>query len=160
MTICFLDKREKAVWLPQMFELLYENMKEIAPSGETYEQERQQFLANVGPALEKAPRQVILALDHGDLAGYVQYYVRDALLMVEEIQIRKDHQGTLLFLRLCRYLMDGLPAEIQTVEAYADPRNEKSRRLMAKLGMAELPEVGNYVHLRGNANALRSKFRV
>lgn len=157
MKICFLEKTEKDFWLPRMFDLLYGNMREIAPSGASYEEERGQFLANVGPALEKAPRQVILAEENGELAGYVQYYTRGELLMVEEIQIRREHWGTLLFLRLCRYLLNALPAEIKTVEAYADPRNANSRRLMEKLGMTELPEEGPYIHLRGDALAIRYK---
>ena len=156
MKLCFLNKPEKAVWLPRMFELLYENMEEIAPSGLSVEQEWEQFLSNVGPALEKMPRQVILATDNDHLVGYVQYYTRGDLLMVEEIQIRRGYRG-LLFLQLCRFLMDVLPVEMKTVEAYADPRNEKSRRLMAKLGMKELPEEGDYVHLRGEAESIRRR---
>lgn len=156
MKLCFLNKPEKAIWLPRMFELLYENMEEIASSGLSVEQEREQFLSNVGPALEKMPRQVILATDNDHLVGYVQYYTRGDLLMVEEIQIRRGYRG-LLFLQLCRFLMDVLPVEIKTVEAYADPRNERSRRLMAKLGMEELPEEGNYVHLRGEAESIRRR---
>lgn len=158
MTVCVLDKKDKELWLHQMFDLLYENMREIAPSGIPYEQERQEFVANVGLALEKAPRQVLLAIEDGILVGYIQYYTRGALLMVEEMQIRREHRGSLLFLRLCRHLLDALPAEIKTVEAYADPRNEKSRRMMARVGMEELAEEGPYVHLRGDAEKLRRKF--
>lgn len=159
ISICFLDKGEKAQWLPRMFDLLYENMQEIAPSGLEYETERAEFLANVSPALEKAPRQVLLALEDGDLVGYVQYYTRQELLMVEEVQIRKDHQGTLLFLRLCRHLLAALPEEIRVVEAYADGRNDRSRRLMARLGMVELEASGGYLHLRGDASVIRNRFR-
>ena len=157
MKLCFLNKPEKAIWLPRMFELLYENMEEIASSGLSVEQEREQFLSNVGPALEKMPRQVILATDNDHLVGYVQYYTRGDLLMVEEIQIRRGYRG-LLFLQLCRFLMDVLPVEIKTVEAYADPRNERSRRLMQRIGMVELADYGEFVHLRGDATAIRKRF--
>ena len=158
MEITFLNKAEKERWLPRLFALLYENMNEVAPSGVPYEVERDQFLANVAPALEKAPRQVLMALEDGDLLGYIQYYTREDLLMVEEVQIRKDHQGTLLFLRLCRQLLSALPEEIRVVEAYADRRNHRSRQLMNRLGMVELPEPGEYLHFRGDAKLLRKRF--
>ena len=90
--------------------------------------------------------------------GYIQYYTREDLLMVEEVQIRKDHQGTLLFLRLCRQLLSALPEEIRVVEAYADPRNAKSLRLMARLGMEQLTYSGEFAHLRGDAEAIRKRF--
>ena len=158
MEITFLNKAEKERWLPRLFALLYENMNEVAPSGVPYEVERDQFLANVAPALEKAPRQVLMALEDGDLLGYIQYYTREDLLMVEEVQIRKDHQGTLLFLRLCRQLLSALPEEIRVVEAYADPRNAESLGLMARLGMEKLADSGEFVHLRGDAVAIRKRF--
>ena len=34
----WLNKQEKALWLPKLFDLLYDNMSVIAPSGLTYEQ--------------------------------------------------------------------------------------------------------------------------
>ena len=60
MRFCYLDKTEKDQWLPRLLDLLYENMRSIAPSGLTYQQEKDQFLAAVSPALDKAPRQIIL----------------------------------------------------------------------------------------------------
>ena len=158
MKIFILDKKEKSFWLPRMFDLMYENMKDIAPSGLEYGEGRAEFLSNVSPALEKGPRQVLLAVEDGALLGYLQYYTRDDLLMVEEAQIRKDHQNTLLFLGLCRALLKLLPAEIRVVEAYADPRNSKSRRLMARLGMEEVPESGAFIHLRGSARKIWKHF--
>ena len=159
MTVTLMDKAEKAFWLPLLFDLLYDNMKDIAPSGAPYEVERGSFISNVSAALEKAPRQILLAAQGHVPVGYIQYYTRGELLMVEEVQIRKDYQNTLLFLRLCRELLKRLPAEIRVVEAYADPRNERSRRLMAKLGMVELPEGGNYVHFRGEAMSICRRLR-
>lgn len=158
--IFVMDKAEKAQWLPRMFALLHENMEKIAPSGLSYEAERDAFLANVSPALEKAPRQVLLAVEDGDLVGYVQYYTRQELLMVEEVQIRKDHQGTLLFLGLCRHLLGLLPEEIRVVEAYADRRNRNSLAIMEKLGMVPVQEEASpFVHLRGTAEAAKKRFR-
>lgn len=158
---CFLNKAEKDIWLPRLFDLLHENMREIAPTGLAYEQEKAQFLANVSPALDRAPRQILMGFVDGELACYVQYYTRGGLLMVEEIQIRKADRGTLLFLRLCRKLAAQLPGDIHWVEAYADRRNRHSLSIMEKLGMVPVPENGAspYVHLRGDAELLKSRFR-
>lgn len=158
ISFSLLNKGEKDVWLPRLFDLLYENMRDIAPSAMSYDTEKALFLANVSPALDKAPRQVLLALEGDVPVGYIQYYTRQDLLMVEEVQIRRDHQTTLLFLRLCRQLMKLLPGEIRTVEAFADQRNLRSIRMMKKLGMIEIPETGAFVHYRGDAEWIRKKF--
>lgn len=159
MTFCYLDKTEKDIWLPRLFDLLYENMKDITPSDLSYEQERSEFLANVSPALDKEPRQILMGFIDGELACYVQCYTRKELLMVEEFQIQKRYQGTTLFLALCRRLLGAIPAEVRTVEAYADPRNRKSLELMRKLGMAPVSgeEYSPFIHLRGDAAAVKGK---
>lgn len=158
MKLCYLNKAEKDFWLPRLFDLFYENMSVIAPSGMPYEAERDEWMSNVAPALEKAPRKVLLALDGEKLAGYLQFYTRNDLLMVEELQIRRRYQGGLLFLRLCRKLLADLPEQIRIVEAYAHRSNDRSRKMMGRLGMAELPEDGPFVHLRGDADWIRKQF--
>lgn len=158
MTVCYLDKSEKERWLLRLFDLFYENMSVIAPSGMTYEAERAAWLANVSPALDKAPRQVLLALDGEELAGFVMFYTREDLLMVEEVQLRREYQGGLLFLRLCRKLLADLPEEVGTVEAYAHRRNDRSRKLMKRLGMEEVPEKSPFVHLRGELSDVKRWF--
>ena len=164
ISISFLDKRKKDCWLLKLFDLLYDNMCQIAPSGLPYEQEREQWLSNVSPALDKAPRQIILCFVNGGLAGYIQYYTRENLLMVEEVQIKKAYQGTFLFYRLCQHLVNTLPEDIRIIEAYADKRNLNSQKLMQKLGMETVEDHGEspFVHLRGsaqNANAYFTKLR-
>ena len=149
MVFQYLDKLEKEYWLPQLFHLLYENMKFIAPSGLSYDEERKLWLAAVSPALEKAPRQIILCFSNGELAGYAQYYTRGDMLMVEEVQLKKSYQRSFAFYRLCKHLLFILPPEIRYVEAYADKRNIHSQQSMSKLGMKVIEEDGPFLHLRG-----------
>ena len=153
MGFLYLNKAEKDTWLPQLFDLLYENMCSVAPSGLPYEQEKARWLAEVSPAMDKAPRQIILCIVDGALAGYIQFYVRGRMLMVEELQLKKKYHRTSLFYRFCRHLMSVMPADLQTVEAYADRRNAYSIRLMEKLGMQACdPETESpFVHMRGSA---------
>lgn len=156
MKISYLNKTEKNLWLSRLFELYYENMSKIARSGLTYGEEREEWLENVSPALDKDPRQVLLALDGENLAGYVMFYTRDELLMVEEVQIRKEYQGGLLFLRMCRKLLGDLPDTIRRVEAFAHRGNGRSRSLMERLGMYAVEEEADspFVHLRGDARTV------
>ena len=153
----FLDKSQKDMWLPKLFDLYYENMHVIAPSGLGYAQEWQMWLDAVSPALEKAPRKILLCTGENGLLGYIQFYTRNDLLMIEEVQIAKAYQRTLLFANLCRCLKDTLPEEIRYVEAYADERNVNSRKLMEKLGMNLLEEEGQFVHLRGDFDRISQR---
>lgn len=155
----YLNKQEKEYWLPQLFDLLYDNMKTIAPSGKSYEAEKAEWLGNVSAALEKAPRQVLLCFADGELAGFVQFYIRAELLMVEEVQLRKTYHRSFLFYRICKFLRNSLPTEITVVEAYAEKRNLYSQKLMQKLGMEVIAEEGPFVHLRGQAEPMKKYFR-
>lgn len=160
LSFSFLDKSEKEIWLPKLFDLLYGNMRHIAPSGLAYEQETAQWLTNVSSALEKAPRQIILCFVDDNLAGFIMYYIRDKLLMVEEVQVKKAYQGTFVFYRLCQHLIRRLPENIETIEAYAEKRNSKSQKLMQKLGMeiVDDAEASPFVHLRGSAQKVKVFF--
>ena len=151
----YLEKSQKEQWLPVLFDLLYENMQEIAPEQIPCEQAKQLWLKEVSPALDKAPRQIILCFSDDELAGYLQYYTNGKLLMIEEVQIKKEYQRTTLFYSLCKYLNNMLPREIEIVEAYADPRNAPSRKLMTRLGMAEKDE-GKFIHFSGSAAPIRT----
>lgn len=161
LMFCCLDKAEKDDWLPRLFDLLYENMQSIAPSGLSYEQDKAQWLAAVSPALDKAPRQILMCFAGEKIVGFVQYYVRDQLLMVEEIQLKKEYHRTLLFYRFCKYILSVIPDALQTVEAYADKRNLNSIRLMEKLGMQILEEDPDspFVHMHGAAGRIYRFFR-
>lgn len=161
MIFCCLDKSEKDHWLPQLFDLLYENMQAIAPSGLSYEQERKQWLSAVSPALEKTPRQIILCFVDEKLAGYIQYYIREQMLMVEEVQLKKKYHRTCLFYKFCKHLMSVLPDNLQIVEAYANKRNRNSICLMKKLGLhpCEADTDSPFVHMRGATEAVYKRFK-
>lgn len=159
IAISRLNKKEKDQWLPRLFDLLYENMHRIAPSGLNRDQEREQWLNQVSPALDKEPRQVLMCFADDTLVGFLQYYTRNDLLMIEEIQISRQYQRTFVFYRLCKHLMDTLPEQISIIEAYADKRNHASIRLMGKLGMVTVEEDESaFIHMRGSAQAIRTIF--
>lgn len=155
--IRFLDKETEMHLMEQLFDLLYENMLPIAPSGLSYEEEKEQWLSEVVPAMAKAPRQIVLLFDGDVLAGYLQYYINNGLFMVEEIQLRKDCRSTSLFASLWKLMSRIIPEDTRFIEAYADPRNHLSRHLMEKLGMEPVKD-GPYPHLlhfRGSLDRIR-----
>ena len=155
--IRFLDKEKELHLLEQLFDLLYENMRPIAPSDLPYEEAKHQWMAQVRPAMAKAPRQIVLIYDGVDLAGYLQYYINRGLFMVEEIQLRQNCRSTSHFVALWKFMARIIPEDTHIIEAYADPRNLVSRHLMEKSGMTVLEEDsdGHFLHFRGSLHRLR-----
>lgn len=160
MEIKYLDKSRKGEWLPKLFDLLYENMLIIAPSGLPYEEERERWMGQVSTGLEAPPRQIVLCLAANELIGYAQYYCRGPMVMVEEVQIKKQHQRSPVFCGLCRHLIQRLPSDLEILEAFADPRNQNSLKLMKRLGMERIedPVSEPFVHLRGDYPRIRAFF--
>ena len=136
-------------------------MSVIAPSDKSYDDQKTEWMTEVSPALDKAKRQIILAFADNNLAGYLQYYTNDKLLMIEEVQIKRQYQRTRLFYTLCKHLVEILPENIETVEAYSHKSNHNSRSVMRNLGMTEIGEqaspFGELVHLQGNALYIKNK---
>ena len=157
MGIAFLNKDSAGEVLPQLFSMLYENMQEIAPSGNPYEQEWRAWHQEVAPALMKEPRQILLLSVKDELAGFCQYYIHDGVLMIEELQIKPAHRSTGLVFCLYRFFQRIIPKETVWIEAWADLRNQKSRCLMEKLGMqaVEILEQQGFVHYRGKISGMR-----
>ena len=156
----YLNKTEKNTFLPLLFNIFYNNTVELAPSEKSYELQRDEWLSEVSPALDKEPRKVILCYSEGELAGFLMYYTRGELLMVEELQLKKNFQRTRMFYFLCKHLMSILPSDISIVEAYALKNNLNSQGIMQYLGMDFVPhEIGlPLVHLRGSAQKIKERF--
>ena len=113
MQIAFLDKSQKDRVLPALFALFYENMQPIVSFGRSYAAEEALWLQEVSPALDKAPRQIVLCWDGDRIAGYVQYYVREHMLMVEELQLKPGQMGLIVNRAPGGVLDDGIKAEIE-----------------------------------------------
>lgn len=158
----YLQKPPSPALLDEIFTILAANMRVIAPTGLTYEEDRAQWLSCVPPALEKDARQIILIYDRDELIGFFQYYVTadHSVFMMEEIQFKPAYHGSGLFGDLYRYLIPRLPEDIQAVEAYADKRNKKSLGVLAHLGLTVMGENKNGIsyRLRGSYAELRARY--
>lgn len=155
----YLDKSAADKVLPILFEILYSNMKDITPSGISREEEYKNWFSEVSPAIQKAPRQIVLMLDGDEVIGYFQYYTRETLLMMEEIQIKKNYHGSGIFSRFYSWLVGVLPDNIQVVEAFADIRNSKSKAILSHLGLTLFEEIQNsLLHFKGEYKNIKDRY--
>lgn len=156
LTFTYLDKSKKEFFLPKLFDILYDNMKNIAPSELSFDEEMDQWLSTVSPAIDKYPRQIILCFDE-DIAGFMQYYVTEEKLVIEEVQLSGKYQRTTAFFRMCKFLSANIGESTKYIEAFADRRNTSSISMMKKLGMECLNTDNNspYLHFRGSSEPIR-----
>ena len=156
-----MEKADRESILPALFCLLNANMSEIAPTGNTYEEDFRQWKAAVYPALDRPERQIIIIRDEGALAGYFQYYVNSDTFMMEEIQFERRYWGTGLFKQLYEYLARLIPSHIQYAEAYSHKLNLKSQQILRHLGLEITGENknGNSYHFRGDCQSMLSRYR-
>ncbi|MBR4901583.1 MAG: GNAT family N-acetyltransferase [Victivallales bacterium] len=125
--------------IPRMFDILAGNMRIIAPTGDSYEDDRRIWLVEAVPAFE----HVILILDDGQLAGYFQYRLQDNTLRMDEIQFAKPYQGSGLFRRLYQYIITIIPQDTQHVAACANKMNQKAQNILEYLGLQRIGENKN-----------------
>lgn len=144
----FLDKEKEMDLLGELFDILYENMEPVVPFDGGYQEERAEWIACVGAALRKPPRQILLLCAGEQLAGFCMYYINGDTMMVEEVQIRGEYQKTVLSAELFRFIRQHLLPKTGCLEAYADRRNTASQLLMRKLGMELIGDDGRFVHFR------------
>ena len=156
----FADKSAIDGLLTDLFDILYTNMSKIAPSGKTRDTEYEEWFSEVSPAMQKAPRQIVLMLDNDDIIGYFQYYTRDDLLMMEEIQVKQEYHGSGIFGQFYSWLVGTLPDSLRTVEAFAHKQNTKSRGILGHLGLSEIDTTPNgLLHFRGEYADLLVRYK-
>lgn len=157
----FADKNALAPVLPEIFAILHGNMSAIAPTGSTYEEDLALWRGYIVPALAQEERQLVLLRCCGRLAGYFQYAVHGARLVMEEIQFAPQYQGSGLFRALYQWLEQTLPPSLETVEAYAHKDNPKSQAILERLGLKRAGENpgGTSWHYQGSCRDMWESLR-
>lgn len=155
----FYNKTQSKEILPQMFDILYSNMSRIAPTGNSYDKDKQLWLS----FMESAPaenQQIILMYVDDILAGYFQYSINKDTIVIEEIEIKPEHQRTALFYRFFKYAVSIAPKDIFYAEAYINKYNSNSKTIAGKLGMQIIGENqnGSSWHLRGELKEFTRRF--
>ena len=146
ISFCSFDETKSDVLLPQMFEILSTNMSKIAPTGNSYEEDKKIWLSYMGPNLKR--KQIILMYVGEVLAGYFQYSLCECTMLVEEVEILPAYQRTLLFYRFLKYISRIIPENIKYAEAYINKGNSNSQRIAQKLGLKIVGENPNGHSLR------------
>lgn len=156
----YADKMRLEEILPFCFEILYENMSVIAPTGDPYEEDLRLWRDNVYPLLEKDWRQLALIYCEKELVGYFQYSVLENTLLMEEIQFRAIYHGTGLFRQFYTWLIKQLPKDLCYVAAYVHKNNQKSQNILNYLGLTCCRENknGNSFYYKGSYCELLSKY--
>ncbi len=156
----YADRTRLEEILPGCFEILYENMNAIAPTGDSYETDLRVWCNNIYPLMEKDERQLVLIYCEESLAGYFQYSVLDKTLLMEEIQFRAIYHGTGLFRQLYTWLTKQLPKDLCYMAAYAHKNNQKSQNILNYLGLVCCGEnkSGNSFYYKGSYCELLNKY--
>lgn len=159
-SISILEDDQLSEVLPKLFDILYGNMSVIAPTGDSYQEDRDSWIPCMLEALQK-PQRKMLTIHAGDeLAGFFLYYVNNGLFMMEEIQLKPEYHGSGVFHQLYRYLFTVIPEDTEWVEAYANRENRKSQGILGHLGLNCIGENknGHMYHYRGSYQTLRERF--
>lgn len=151
---CYLRKSQFDQYAERLFEILNANMRTIAPTGNSYEEDFSLWYSAVANGLKRENRYIILVFERptGRIIGFFQYYTNEQTFMMEEIQLAADYQGKdSVFRKLYGFVLEKIDKDITYVKAYADKKNNKSRGILGKLGLAEINEneVGTIIHFRG-----------
>ena len=158
----FADKLQIEQLLPDLFQILHSNMSIIAPTDNSYNEDYEIWSLYLIPAIQKEQRQIVLMYVDNKLVGYFQYYINVDInsLMMEEIQIAKEFQGTGIFSALYKWLIKQLPKDVESVEAYANKKNLKSQSILKHFGLVESGENknGNSFHFKGAYVNLLNKY--
>lgn len=156
----YINKSQIEVLAPDLFEILYSNMSLVAPTNNSYSEDFEVWRSYLISAVKERERQIVLMYAKDELAGYFQYTVNavSSTLIMEEIEIKKKHQGTGVFSELYRWLVKQLPENIKSVEAYVNKSILKSQAVLEHLGLNATGENknGNSFHYEGHyADLLR-----
>ena len=158
----FMDKDKAPGLMPELFAILSENMSAIAPTDNTYDEDFAIWSSNVGPALEKENRQVVLILDDGATVGYVQYYTNETTSMIEEAQLKSAFQGCGVMRKAFAFIADNIPRDLLYAEAFANKLNLRSQNILTHLGFSNIGENknGRCFHYRADCRSLLRHIRI
>jgi GNAT superfamily N-acetyltransferase len=126
---------KQALPLPQMFALLAENMRKIAPTGNTPAEDWVLWRAAMQAEWQRPEKRWILAFSGNTLAGYALYCIDDAECRMDEMQVAQAFQGdgTTFPALLGKLLRDA--AHTQTLRAYVNKRNPKPQGILRAMGL-------------------------
>lgn len=148
------------IYTDDIFSILANNMRAIAPTGNTIKEDYEIWLNSAVPAWREEKCSVILLFDGDILCGYFQYSFSDTTFKMEDIQFKPEYQGSGLFAELYRYLTSIIPEHIRYVDAFANKENVKSQEILKHLGLTVIGESknGRSLHFKGEYKNLSERY--
>ena len=139
-----MTRDEVLLKLDNMYNIISSNMNEIAPTGNSNEEDYINFKKYMHIELDNKTKRWIGAFYNNELIGYFLYKINDGVLNLDEIQIKKSHQGDkCTFIKLFKYiLMDDEIKNDYRVMTYVNDKNIKSKAIVEKLGFEFLEKKG------------------
>ena len=155
----YLEKNELDKYARMLFSILFDNMVNIAPTGNSREEDYKSWYKAVCGEMQSDKRHIIVISNGNmkEIIGFFKYSTNESVFTMEEIQIKRSYQGKYnIFKTLYGFVLEHIAEEIRFVEAYADKKNTKSLGILGKLGLSIIGENKNGIsyHLRGTYEAL------
>ncbi len=156
ITFTYINKPDFSMVANEIFNILADNMKKIAPTGNSREEDFKCWYEGVSDGLKRDERQIVLIKDADSIIGFFQYYTNADIFMMEEIQLSPKYQGKNIFRKLYGFLIPNIREDIKFVEAYANITNRKSIGILEKLGLSKIGmnKNGRCYHFKGNYSDL------
>ena len=150
----FLRQDEFRQYADRLFSVLYDNMSQIAPTGNDREDDYSCWLDANKETLKNENERMVIGVqkETHEIVGYFQYTVQNNIFFMGEIQIKKSFQGKYnIFERIYGFVLDNIRENVDVVEAYARKENTKSIGILGKLGLSIVGENkrGTSYHFRG-----------
>ncbi len=137
----FLNPADCSAYADRLFEILAGNMRKIAPTGASYEEDYAIWLPAFTPQLQQEKSRVVLIFDDDTVIGYFQYRIENDTFFMEEIQLVPSHQGRYgIFRALYGFVIAELPDTVTKVRARAAKSNAKSIAILTRLGLSVIGE--------------------
>lgn len=137
-------------------------MSVISPTNNSYEDDFHIWMSNIVPALYDNCRKTVLMYDGNIIVGYFRFHLdyNSQSLLMEDIQIKSEYQGSGIFTSFYKWLISDLPRNTLIVEAYANKQNCKSIAILEHLGLERVGEnkSGNSYHYKGHYAFILDKY--
>jgi len=159
--IDYSQSREEIIpLLPRMFTIISQNMREIAPTGSTLEEDRASWTQAMHEELHHPDQHWIFIFSGEELAGYTLYRIVGDTLHMDEIQVAKGFQGDgrAFPMLMGKLLEDASAAGTETLVSYANRRNLKSQRILSAMSLKVYGETPRGFRYRGRAEDAQGWF--
>ncbi len=144
ITIKKLTKKEILENIDNMYNIISDNMNEIAPTGNSKEEDYSNFKKYMLLELENENKRWIGAFYDNELIGYFLYKMKEKYINIDEIQIKKEHQSDkCTFIKLFKSILDDEDNfRDYDVITYVNDKNIKSKAIVEKFGFHFLEKKG------------------